>query len=167
MVVVTGAGCGSGKDDAGSRGGPAAEAGAVAAAAATSGQGFTVDPTKVPMALVRQGLKVTFRHGPLPHGFIRAFYGRAENARHVGINFAVFLTAKPGAERFYTKAMLKLVPGAKVGDGTVGIGYATITTKDPRTRAYSRRKNEEYEVTAALESAVAGLAPKAVKVEGP
>ncbi|HEX4435689.1 MAG TPA: hypothetical protein VH061_02735 [Solirubrobacteraceae bacterium] len=126
-----------------------------------------IDAAKVPGALERHGLKARFRHGPTPRGFVSALYGTAENKRHVQTRFGILLTARPGAERYYRKGMLKLVPGAKLGDATVGLSYVTITVGNPKTRAYSRVSKEEDVVQSKVWIAVAGLAPKALSKESP
>ena len=129
--------------------------------------GIVVDAAKVPEAIRRAGLTVTFRPGPTPAGFSSALYGVARNRRGVGTEFGILIAPDGHAPERYRTAFLRLVPGAVPGDATVRLSVVTITTEDPKTPAYSRRKREEYEVHSELDYAVAGLAPAASAKEGP
>lgn len=129
--------------------------------------GLVVPADRVPTALSREGRLIHYRKGPTPQGFVKAYFGTAETKRHVKTQFGILLAGKPGAERYYDKAMLRLVPGAKTGDATVGISYVVITTTNPNTPYGSRVEREEDFLQAGLDEAVAGLAPKALDIEGP
>jgi len=134
-----------------------------------SDDGRVVEAAKVPAALKRTGLRITFRHGPVPPKFVAAFYGTASNAAGTHINFGIFLKGA-NDELAPDRELDELVPSARrtgsgFTEGTVDAWSFIVVTSADRGAAGSRRYNEEAEMDEALYFEMKLLAPKAAADE--
>jgi hypothetical protein len=126
-----------------------------------------VNPSDVPAAIQSTGAAVTFRPGPTPAPFVRAFYGTARNSHGTTVDFGFFLVDGTDAGADLTPAVEKLVPGSTPEGTVVGESYVEVTNAGAGSPKGSRRYTEEVEIADRLESRVARLAGAAFDEEGP
>ena len=129
--------------------------------------GKIVDPEKVPGALRHTGFHIAFRYGPIPTDFVSAIYGTASNAHGTSINFGYLFAPNDSAGAYDRPELEKLVPEATAEGSTSGESYIAITSAGARSKRESARRREEFNIAGTLQWAVAGLAPKALREEGP
>jgi hypothetical protein len=130
--------------------------------------GKIIDPEKVPGTLRHTGFHIVFRSGPLPTDFVSAIYGTASNAHGISINFGYFFVPNDKAGAYDRPELEKLVPDATAEGSTSGESYITITSAGAHSKqGSSRAREEEFNIAGTLQWAVAGLAPKALREEGP
>lgn len=130
--------------------------------------GKIVDPERVPGILRRTGLHIVFRPGPIPPGFVSAIYGTASNSHGASINFGFFFVTNDKAGSYNRAELEKLVPEATDEGSTNGESYIVDTSAGTRDKRIGPRiREEEFGMAGELHWAVAGLAPKALKEEGP
>jgi hypothetical protein len=129
--------------------------------------GKIVDPEEVPGTLRHTGFHIVFRSGPLPTDFVSAIYGTASNAHGISINFGFFFVPNDRAGVYDRPELKKLVPDATAEGSTSGESYIVITSAGARSKRESSRTREEFSIAGELHWAVAGLAPKALREEGP
>ncbi len=129
--------------------------------------GKLVDPDRVPGALRHTGLHIIFRYGPIPTGFTGSTYGTASNAHGAKINFGFFTTPVAKAGEYERPELAKLVPGATNEGSTIGESYIAITSAGAGSKRDGQKEREEFGIASELHWAVAGLAPKALREEGP
>jgi hypothetical protein len=129
--------------------------------------GKIVDPEEVPGALRHTGFHIVFRPGPLPTDFVSALYGTASNAHGISINFGFLFVPNDSAGAYDRPELEKLVPDATAEGSTSGESYIAITSAGAHSKKESSRMREEFDIAGTLQWAVAGLAPKALREEGP
>lgn len=129
--------------------------------------GKVVDPNRVPEALRHTGLHIIFRYGPIPAEFTGATYGTASNAHGTKINFGFFITPIAKAGEYERPELAKLVPGATNEGSTIGESYIAITSAGAGSKREGQKEREEFGIASELHWAVAGLAPRALREEGP
>lgn len=135
---------------------------------ATVDSGKIVDPKGVPEALRHTGFHIVFRSGPLPTDFVSAIYGTASNAHGTSINFGFFFAPNDKAGAYDRPELEKLVPDATAEGSTSGESYIVVTSAGAHNkRIGSKIREEEASIAGELHWAVAGLAPKALREEGP